>query len=269
MAQIKLRIVLNKGRRGASLAKLGDVTRQLEKFLRSLAADLKIEVKPGEWLAENFRNSSVVWDASYQADVSTADARHFAQCMEFITDFDPDVDGPNGLVTDTTLLEYSRIGEAIDPDEAIGVGIFSPRGGKPKMRSIEYRKASRLRRAIETPITSYGSVQGIVYSWTKEAPEPFIHVRELATAALIKGFYGSDLYSRIVVAVAERASVVHVSGKLTFDRAKRTIQEMQIERLDMVQPLSDDEFHSVFGSAPDFTGALSTKDYIRELREDA
>jgi hypothetical protein len=111
MAQIKLRLELNKGRTGAPLEKLGGVARQMESFLRALALDLKLEVKKGEWLAVNFRNSSVSWDVAYQVEVTEAQFRHFNQCVEFITDYDPDTEGTNALVSDATLLEYGKIGE--------------------------------------------------------------------------------------------------------------------------------------------------------------
>jgi hypothetical protein len=121
MAQIKLRIELNKGRTGAPLEKLGTVARQMERFLRAVAADLNIDARPGEWLAVNFKNGSVAWDASFQEEVSEAQVRRFNDSIEFITDYDPETEGTNGIVTDLTLLEYSKIGDCIDPDEVIGV----------------------------------------------------------------------------------------------------------------------------------------------------
>ena len=63
MAHVKIRLVVNKGRHGAPLQKLGKISEQLEKFLRTLAADCNIETRPGEWVAANFTNSSVEYDA--------------------------------------------------------------------------------------------------------------------------------------------------------------------------------------------------------------
>jgi hypothetical protein len=40
MAQIKLGVKINEGRTGAPRDKLGEVSQQLEKFLRALGADL-------------------------------------------------------------------------------------------------------------------------------------------------------------------------------------------------------------------------------------
>lgn len=59
MARLKVRFSINKGRHGAPMAKLGKISEQAEKFLRSLAHDCEIPTKPGEWLAANFKNGSV------------------------------------------------------------------------------------------------------------------------------------------------------------------------------------------------------------------
>src|SRR4051812_21862706 len=97
MAQLKLRIAMNKGRRGVPLEKLGDVARQFDRFLRTLASDLSIDVKKGEILADKFQNGSVMWDPAYQGDVSDATLRAFNRSIEFIADFDPESDGTNGI----------------------------------------------------------------------------------------------------------------------------------------------------------------------------
>jgi hypothetical protein len=146
MAQIKLRVELNKGRTGAPIEKLADVSRQLDKFLRALAVDLQIEVKKGEWLAVNFENGSVKYDAALQIDVREIEFRRFNGSIEFIADYDPDSEGSNGLVSDATLLE-GRIGTCIDPDEAVNLGIYAAPGSrKPKKwRQISYRSATRVK----------------------------------------------------------------------------------------------------------------------------
>jgi hypothetical protein len=269
MAQIKLRIELNKGRTGAPLDKLGDIARQMERFLRSLAADLKLEIRPSEWLAVNFKNGSVSWDSALQEEVAESDVRRFNNCIEFITDYDPETEGTNGLISDLTLLEYGRIGERIDPDEIIGVGIYPSNGQRRlRWRRIEYRKAGRIRRAIEAPIYSYGSVQGEMHSLIKGVARPYFQLREFASNQLVRCFYESDLYADVHRALEHRNAVVHATGQMRLDRARRAVEDMQVERLDRVEPLTDEEFLSLFGAAPDLTGELSTDEYIAHIRGD-
>jgi hypothetical protein len=267
MAQIKVRIELNKGRTGAPLEKLGDVARQFDKFLRSLAADLNLTAARGAWLAVNFRNGSISWDAALQDDITDAQVRHFNECLEFIADYDPDSEGTNRLVSNSTLLEFGRLGERIDSDEVIGIGVYSGGRSRLKWRRVEYSRASRIRRAIEEPIISYGSVQGLLHSVVLEARRPYFAVHELASEQVVRCYYEQPLYDDVVRAMAQRNAIIHATGDMKLDRASRTIGEMDVERIDHVQPLSDEEFQSFFGAAPQLTGELSTQDYIREYRD--
>ena len=66
MATIRVRFQLNKGRMGAPLSKLGKIAGQAERFLRALATDANIDQSSGEWLALNFDNGSVSYDAEFQ-----------------------------------------------------------------------------------------------------------------------------------------------------------------------------------------------------------
>ena len=268
MAQLKIRIELNKGRTGAPLEKLGDVARQFDRFLRAVATDLKVEAKKGEWLAVKFKNGSVSWDAAFQGDVTEAHARAFNRALEFVADFDPDVEGANGMVSEATLLEYSKLGNCIDPDEVIGLGIFPSGGGRPKMRQISYRRTAQVRQAIESPVLSYGSVQGIVHALVKEAGAPFFHLREFSSDGLVRCFYPDTLYDQVVRVLNNRRTVVHATGHLTLDRAKRVVDQVRVERIDAADPLSAEDFDRFFGSAPQLTGDLSTSEYIEQIRSD-
>lgn len=249
MADLKLRIRLNEGRTGAPLEKMGDVTRQFERFLDSLAGDLGVESKRNAWLAVNFGNGSVRFDAAYQDEVPENVARKFNDCLAFVTDYDPDYEGTNGLVSEATLLEYGKIGACLDPDEVVSLGLFSidePRK-RPKWRRIEYRRISRVRAAMETPLSSFGSVQGSLHSLFKEVASPYFTLRELSTGQLIRCSYSAELYPSVIRALEERTAVVHASGYLQYDRTKRAVGEMQVERIDKIEPLTDGEFSALFG----------------------
>lgn len=252
MARLRIRLVLNKGRRGAPLSKLGKIAEQTEKFLHLLAADCDVETRPGEWLAVDFENGSIAYDAEFQGDVNPAAATIFARNLEFLADFDPDNDGLNLAVNPKTALEYARIGSIIDPDEVIQLGIYPPHGGQLKWRAITYGKTASLRREIETPLPSYGAVQGIVHSWAKEAKEPHFYLRELSTDSLVRVLYTASLYSDVAQAVQQRTTMLIVSGNMLFDRATRLATELRADRIERVAMLSTGEFEGFFGSAPDF-----------------
>jgi hypothetical protein len=151
MARIRIRLVINKGRLGAPLAKLGRISEQAEKFLKALAADCQIETHPGEWLAVNFDHGSVEYDAEFQGDVNPGAAQIFARNLEFLADFDPAAEGLNAAIKPATALEYARIGSLIDPDEEIGIGIYPPDPSDAralKWRKITYRSSAAIKREI-------------------------------------------------------------------------------------------------------------------------
>lgn len=260
MARIKVRFIINKGRHGAPMSKLGKISEQAEKFLKSLAADCDIESRPGEWLAAHFDNGSVSYDAEFQGDVPPGAAHIFTRNLEFLADFDPTSEGLNAAIRPATALEYARIGSLIDPDEEVGIGIYSPDGESrpPKWRAITYRKSAALKREIETPVPSYGAVQGILHAWFKEAKEPYFQIRELSTDALVKVLYSSAFYSEVARAVQERNTVLMVSGNMLFDRSTRVAIELRADRIDVIKMLSTAEFEEFFGSAPDFVPELDS-----------
>jgi hypothetical protein len=252
MAQLKIRLKLNQGRRGAPLSKLGKIAEQADRFLRALADDCEVDSRPGEWLAVEFENGSVAYDAEFQGDVTPAVASIFAHNLESLADYDPDGDGLNLAISSGTALEYARIGSLIDPDESIGLGIYRTDTKKPNWRQITYKQSASLRREIEIPLPSYGAVQGILHAWFKEAKEPNFQLRELSTDCIVKVFYAPPLYADVAKAVQERSTVLIVTGDMLFDRATRAATELRADKIDRVGMLSSAEFESFFGSAPDF-----------------
>ncbi|WP_146050018.1 hypothetical protein [Roseovarius confluentis] len=252
MAKLKIRFVLNKGRRGAPLGKLGRISEQAEKFLRALSKDCGVDAKPGEWLAADFENHSVQFDAEFQGVVDAGLAQVFERSIEVLADFDPDRDGLNGMVRDSTALEYAKIGNLIDPDEEIGLGIIPHRGGSPKWRAITYSKAQSMRSRVEKPIPAIGGIQGVIHSWVKGVGHPYIQVRELSSNQLVKVLYGRSQHSLVADAMEEANTVVLVSGECTYDRVNRSIVSMSLERLKKTASLSPDDFDRIFGSFPEF-----------------
>ena len=269
MTRIRVRFELNRGRTGAPLSKLGDISKQAERFLKALANDLAIDAKAGEWLAVNFKNGSVSYDAEFQGEISGAEADAFNRGLEFLAEFDPGSEGTNGSVTQATVLEFARLGSIIDPDEVIGLGIYGRGRTKPKMRLISYARTAEMRSEIETPILAYGSVQGIIHSLTKEVARPYFRIRELATGALVNCYYPGRLYDAVARALQQRTNVLHVDGQMKFDRTNRSITELVVERIETAKMLSPGEFEEFFGSCPGFTGDLTTEEWIDALRADA
>lgn len=254
MAKLRIRFIINKGRKGAPLGKLGKISEQADKFLRAISIDCGVPAKPGEWIAGDFENGSVMFDASYQGAVDSGVAQIFEHKMEVLADFDAERDGLNGVIRESTALEYAKIGGLIAPDEEIGIEIYPHRGGKPKRRTITYYKSQTLRTKVESPIPAYGSVQGIIHAWVKETAKPYVQIRELATHDLVKVEYSRSQYSDIADAMKEKNTVVLVAGECSYDQVERGLIRMKLDRIAKAKSLSTADFDGLFGSFPEFDG---------------
>ncbi|MDI3335655.1 hypothetical protein QKW60_04515 [Defluviimonas aestuarii] len=252
MAKLRIRFVINKGRQGAPLGKLGSIQIQADKFLRAISVDCGVPAKPGEWLAADFANGSVMFDATYQGAVDPGIAQVFEYKMEVLADFDSERDGLNGIIRESTALEYAKIGRLIDPDEEIGIEIFPHRGGMPKRRTITYQKSQTLTAKVEAPIPAYGSVQGVIHAWVKGAAQPYVQIRELSTNELVKVEYSQAHYSQISKAMEEKNAVVMVSGECSYDQITHDILRMRLDRLSKTANLTTLDFDALFGSFPEF-----------------
>jgi hypothetical protein len=267
MTAIRIRFQVNKGRIGAPLSKLGKIAEQAERFLRALATEAEIDQASGEWLAQNFDNGSVSYDAVFQGIVTPAQATIFNRHMEYVVDFDPDSEGAQGMVKPATLAEFARMGALMDPDEVIGIGLYQDGRKKPVWRQISYAKTVGVRQAIEAPLPTYGAVQGIIHSLQKELRQPYFQVRELSTESLVRCTYTTAQYPQVADALQERTTIIHVSGDVTYDRASRAVSELRLDRIDKARVMTPAEFEQFFGIAPRFTGEMSTDEYIDSLRD--
>ena len=234
------------------MAKLGKIAEQAEKFLRIFASDFGLDVKMGDWLAADFKNSSVEFQAEFAKEVPISVAQFFANGLEVLADFDPDTQGLNGTVSAEAALEYSRIGTLLDPDEIIRMGIMSPDSRTPRWRDITYSALSSIRRELEQPIVAHGSIQGIVHAWFKEAKEPHFQLRELSTDCLVKVLYDDHLYSRVAKAVQARSTTLMVEGRIKYDKVTKKALELRADRINAMEMMTSHEFDEVFGCAPNF-----------------
>jgi len=269
MARLRIRLRFNPGRTGAPMDKLGEFASQTEKFLRSLANDIGVSAKKGEWLAVKFTNDSVAFDSLYAEVVTDAVAAKGREAIIVITGDDPLAACSKGIVSYGTIAEFSRIGKMMDPDETFFIGVYeSDVANEPEWKEVAFSKTAEIRQLLDAPLVSYGSVQGVLYAWHFGAERPFFNLRELSSGDLIKCFYISDLHDRIHEATEDKNTVVHVYGDIKWDRATNLIIELDAINIEIARTLSDFEFDGLFGSMPKFTGSLSTSEYIDWLRGD-
>jgi hypothetical protein len=268
MASLRVRLRFNPGRDGSPMDKLGDYASQSEKFLRALAADFGVSPTAGKWLARNFTNESVAFDGQFSESVPEDVAIRARVALERLGSEQPIDAYHEGLVGYSTLEEFAKIGKSLDADEVFCLGIYdSPDGGPIEWRSVSHRTTSELRQLLEAPISSVGSAQGIVHAWHPGATPPFFQLRELSTSALLRCNYGESLYKKVHAATKRPNTVCHVYGIMAWGRAEGKAEQITVDDIEIAEPLSDLEFHQIFGMAPKFTGDLTTDQYVDWMRD--
>jgi hypothetical protein len=270
MARLRIRLQFNPGRVGSPMDKLGEFSSQTERFLRSLSLDLGIKIKKGDWLARNFSNGSVEFDGELATAIPDEIATRGREALAAIVGDQP-LDAFNrGLVGYTTIAEFAKIGTVLDSDEKFLVGLYQDGEARPaEWREVDYQKTAEIRRLLDAPMISYGAVQGTVHAWYTGARPSYFQLRELASGSLVRCIYKNDLYGKVHQATRVPNMVVYVYGEIHWDRATNAIIEVDAADLDPAEPLTEAQFQSIFGSMPEFTGTMSTADYIEWLRGDA
>ena len=268
MRTLKIRVELNKGRKGIPIHKLSALTEEIERFFQRVGLDLGIQTPKEGWLAVRFGNGSVSFDAEYQGHVSEDSVREYENELVRL----PRLVRPNATtrLSQSTILQFARIGDPIDEDEHVSFGVY--RDGTRK--SIEWQNYTKsvYRQIAETVITTSeyrGVVQGVVHSWFKEVSPPYFYIRDSTSGRMVKCFYDRNLYEEVVKLLQKKNAVVQVIGMVTANFVDRRVEEVRAEKFGIAEALSDDDFEKFFGMAPDLTGDLATADYIASIRDNA
>jgi hypothetical protein len=270
VARLRVRLRFNPGRVGSPMDKLGEYASQTEKFLRSFCADLGVQARKGEWLARDFSNDSVAFDGELAHSVPDAVAMRGFEALVAISGDNPLGACDKGLVGYTTMAEFAKIGRIMDPDEHFCVGLYADGAKQPsEWRQVSYQRTAEIRQLLDAPLVSHGSVQGTIHSWHTGTRPMFFQLRELSTGILVHCDHDDGLYERVHEATRSPKTVIHAHGRIRWDRGTNAIMDVETSALDIAEPLSDSEFERLLGSAPNFTGTMSTADYIEWLRGDA
>jgi len=80
--------------------------------------------------------------------------------------------------------------------------------------------------------------------------------------------YGPDIYNEVHNATAIEKAVVIVYGEAHWDRITNGIHRVKALSVETTRSLTESEFNRFFGSAPEFTGTMTTEEYIDWVRGD-
>lgn len=274
MARLRIKLELNPGGDGIRLDKLANISGELEKFLRSLGDDCGVSSAPGEWVARDFYDGSMGAVVEHIGSVEPAAVRKFNTSFKQLSSFRQDRAQLNGQFSEATYRAFVDIGTRLDTDEIVKIALFdeeaTPDQGSdptPIWEQISKRTTIEVQEAVLSPVYYIGSIQGRLGTWFKESD--FIYVRDSVFNILVRCNYKPEMYDMIYRYYKDKKAVVHVSGTVKSDRLSGMPKEISVEKIDKFDRLTDDEFSTFFGIAPDFIGDETASDFIDRMRDDA
>jgi hypothetical protein len=251
---------LNEGGEGAPLGQIVDVGREFERFLRYLAEDSGVEVGRRDWVARDFENRSVRFDVEAPKPLADEAIETFNRKFEYVATFDPSSKQPIEGVRHATLLQYAKAAEGLGAHEKMSFGLYKPDGDRP----YEYRQLSKLRAVeLQQKLTETmrfkSTIQGTIHNLGVE--EHYFNLRERKSGKLVRCDFSAEQYDEVHEVAKNPNALIYVRGMVRQRRVDRFIESMKVELL-RAAPAAPNVFTSLFGQFPDFTGGLSTVEFI-------
>lgn len=269
MSTLRVRFKLNPGRTGVAFGKLSKQTENIELFLRSLASDLGQSDGPNLWLAKDFREGSLVETAEFQAVVTPEVQENFDEAVKVLSKYygtNKKV-APPSYVRPATVARFGALAHALDADEKIGIAVFDSNGKQKPWVLVDKLQLERIAKSIEPEVQYVGAVMGATYEWNKGAKPPYIIIREINTNELVKCSYARADYAKVAALFKDENAVVTVQGLTTYNRISGKSEITMAHAFDVAPNFSTEDFESFFGADPNFTGELSTEEFIRRARD--
>lgn len=263
MAQLRVKIELNKGRHGIPIHKLAEIAKEAEKFFSMFADD--IHLGKGEWIADNFVDGSVGFDNNFVGEAPDAQIILGQKALKHLTDPKTKPDSLSLGIRKETFLQYAKIAFPVDADDGVLIGVYNGNGNQaPEMRELTKQRALEIEKEISQPIEMYGGIQGVIHSFYKEAKPPYVHIREFSTNELVKCFFKPSSYDAVWRLMEKKDAVVNVEGWIKTLNGK--VEHLKIELISEAAQYQTGDLDKFFGCAPNLTGNMSTDEFISDLR---
>lgn len=268
MARLRFKIELNPGGKGVRLDKLARISGELERFVRSLAADCGADLKLGEWVAKDYYDSSFGALIEHVGTVPPAVAAEFNSGLKFLTRFDKRQAGRIDRFSLETIDRFVGIGEVIESDERINIGLLDDEEdgsvSAPEWVHIA-RSTTRLLQEVAHQLETWdGAIQGTLGTWYKESN--YFQLKEMTHGGNVRCMYSSSRYGEVYALFSAKDAVVIVEGSIKSDAATGRAREIRAERFQVNKPLTDDEFERVLAGSPGQSGSASTAEFIERRR---
>ena len=266
MARFRIRLEVHRSESGISLATLAKLPEEAMRLLKLLGEDVQITGLQSDWIATDFEDGSLLFTVESTGEADEDQVRTYRGALNSVISYEPKTEAPAGIRNDT-LAQYARLANSIASNESLRMGLFTNGSERPdEWRDISKQQSVGISEYFDELIESTGTVQGIVHSLYKESQPPYFDLRELSNEKLIKCRYPTQLYDKVVESLKKRDAIVIVQGEIKARRRDRKIDHIVVRQMKVAPELTEADLEDFFGCAPDFTGDLSTEEYISRMR---
>jgi hypothetical protein len=225
MRNLRLRVKLNKGRRGIPLDKLEKFVAEMRKFLIQIGDDLALP-DPKQWVGVDFENGSLAFTNESSLQVSSERADHFNESVLALSrsEFPP-------FIQESTANQFFRVTSCLDSNETADIAVFDEQD-QPEWVEISERTALLARKRNLLPFrVAQGAIQGVIHNVFVEAEKPYFTLRELSSQRLVKCFYKEDDYAAVWETLKRPGQILHVRGSVVTDTQKRNIDHISVSNI--------------------------------------
>ncbi|WP_324313638.1 hypothetical protein [Povalibacter sp.] len=265
-----MHVTLFKGQESIELSRLSTLPEELAKLFKSIGDDAGLLPVENQWRASKFTDGSLRFEVSTHEGVSAKTAAACRRIATSVFEGKPQAAHSAGA-TEKTFLQYAQVAKKIHPGEAVSVAVLPAKKSPkkpPKPYLVTAEVVERLTESVRQFIEYHGTVLGVIHAFYKEAERPHFDLRDVSRGNIIKCFFPRELYGDVVSALAPRDRRVHVSGMVRANRLSKEIDQIGVERLKLVDSITDEEFEKFFGSAPSMTGSVGAADFVSAIRDD-
>ena len=261
MSGLRVKIKLNKGGHGILLEHLADVAKEAQKFLEQFGNDVKLG--DGQWVAENFKNGSLSFDLVNPLQSTPEPVIHHAyEALKHVTDIKTNPDNLGFGLNKSTLLQYAKMAIPLEADQAVELGLYNG-SNRPKIRKLTKLRAVTIQKQIVRPIRHYGAIQGKITAFFSGSCGLWVH--DLLSDQRVVCSFHQDKYDHVAKLLRDRNAIVQIEGWFTTNQLGEQTA-MEIEIIEKCPEYRDGDLDKFFGIDPDFTGQLTTEEYIEKIR---
>jgi hypothetical protein len=258
MSDIIFKLKLNKGRHGIVFHKLARIAEEAEKFLASFAED--VHLTKTDWVADTFRNGSLEFNLNYIGNENPAIMLNARRALAYITDPKTKPESLNHGISPKTFHQFARIANPLESDDSVGFGIPNDRG-RFITRILTKERAVQIERETNQILEHYAGFQGSVTALFREGT---FWLKDYISGKRIVCQFRPHLYSKIWKLLDENEELVNVEGWLVSKNG--TPETLRVEHVNPSIGYEEGDLDKFFGCDPNFTGDLTTEQFLDELR---